>query len=233
MKVQIWSDFVCPFCYIGKRHLTQAIEELGIEVEIELMSYELDPHYVDQPDLDIHETLANKHGTTVQKSRESNEYSAKMAEEVGLVYNHDTMKYSNTFNAHKLFQRAKELNKGNEFAELLMHGFFTEGENLNDEKTLISFAKKVGINEKEVKDILQDDSYSLKVRQDEQWARTINAKGAPHFVINDKVSVSGAQGATVLKEAMEYVLSLEETPVEFGSSDGSGMICDDESCEVK
>ena len=233
MKVQIWSDFVCPFCYIGKRHLTQAIEALGIDVEVELMSYELDPHYVDQPELDIHETLANKHGTSVQKSRESNEYSAKMAEEVGLVYNHDTMKYSNTFKAHKVFQKAKEIGKGNEFAELLMHGFFTDGENLNDEPTLIRFAKVVGISEEDVKSILNDDSYSLKVRQDEQWARTINAKGAPHFVIDDKVSVSGAQGAKVLKEAMEYVLSLDLAPVEFGTSEGAGMICDDESCEVK
>ena len=232
MKIQIWSDFVCPFCYIGKRHLTQAIKELGVDVEIEIMSYELDPHYVDQPGLNIHETLANKYGSTVEKSRESNDYSAKMAEEVGLVYNHDTMKYSNTFKAHKLFQRAKELGKGKEFAEILMHGFFTDGAYLNDEATLIAFAAEVGISKGEVDEILKDDSYSLKVRQDEQWARTINAKGAPHFVIDDKVSVSGAQGVQVLKEAMQYVQGLQK-PVEFGSSDGSGMICDDESCEVK
>lgn len=233
MKIQIWSDFVCPFCYIGKRHLDKAIEELGIEAEIEVMSYELDPHYVDQSGLDIHETLANKYGTSVEEARKNNQYSAEMAKEVGLVYNHDTMKYSNTFKAHKVFQKAKEIGKGNEFAEILMHGFFTDGAHLNDDSTLIAFASQVGIPGKEVKEIIKDDGYSLKVRQDEQWASTINAKGAPHFVIDDKVSVSGAQGTEVLKQAIQHVISLKTPPVEFGSSDGAGMICDDESCEVK
>ena len=230
MKVQIWSDFVCPFCYVGKRHLTQAIKELGEDVEIEMMSYELDPHYEDQPGIDIHQTLADKYGSSYQKAKENNDYAAKMAEEVGLVYNHDTMKYSNTFKAHKVFQKAKEIGKGNEFAELLMHGFFTDGEYLNDEATLIRLAAEVGISKEDVKLVLEDESYSLKVRQDEQWARTINAKGAPHFVIDDKVSVSGAQGVKVLKEAMEYVKSLDK-PVEFGS--GTGMVCDDDSCAVE
>ena len=113
-----------------------------------------------------------------------------------------------------------------------MHGFFTDGEYLNDKETLIRLAAQVGISEEEVESVINDDNYSLKVRQDEQWARTINAKGAPHFVIDDKVSVSGAQGVQVLKEAMQYVKNLQK-PVEFGNVEGTGMVCDDESCAIK
>ncbi|CAM3723546.1 DsbA family oxidoreductase [Erysipelothrix urinaevulpis] len=232
MKVQIWSDFVCPFCYIGKRHLTQAINELGEDIEIEMMSYELDPHYVDQPGLDIHQTLANKYGSSYEEAKANNDYSAKMAAEVGLVYNHDTMKYSNTFKAHKLFQKSKEIGQGNEFAERVLKAFFTDGDYINDEKTLIRLAKEVGINEEEAHHVLNSDEYSLKVRQDEQWARTINAKGAPHFVIDDKVSVSGAQPVEVFKSAINHVKQLNETQ-ELMDQATAGMMCTDESCSVE
>lgn len=232
MKVQIWSDFVCPFCYIGKRHLMKAIEELGEDIEIEMMSYELDPYYEDQPGLDIHQTLANKYGSTYEEAKANNEYAAKMASEVGLVYNHDTMKYSNTLKAHKLFQKAKEMGKGDELAEIFMHGFFTEGEYLNDEATLIRLADKVGISKEEAIEVMNSDEYSLKVRQDEQWARTINAKGVPHFVIDDKVSVSGAQPIEVLKGAINHVKDLNKTQ-ELVDQASSGMMCTDDSCSVE
>lgn len=231
MKVQIWSDFVCPFCYIGKHQLEKAIKEMDEDVEIEIMSYELDPDYVDKPDLDIHEAMADKNNQPIEKTRETHRQVEEMAKDVGLTYNYETMKYSNTFKAHKVFQKAKEIGKGNIFSEILMESFFTNGLYLNDEETLIELADKVGISKDDVLKVLSSDEYSLKVRQDEQWARTIEAKGAPHFVIDDKVSVSGAQGSEVFKEAMEYVQSLRK-PKEFSSEMKTGMVCDDESCDV-
>lgn len=224
MKVQIWSDFVCPFCYIGKRHLEQAIKELGEDVEIEMMSYELDPHYIDQPGLGYHEMLAEKYGISYEEAKAKNEYAGKMAAEVGLNYNFDEMKYSNTFKAHKVFQLAKEKGIGNQVAEAFMQGFFTDGEYLNDDETLVRLGVKEGLIEEDIRRVLEDDSYSLKVRQDQQWARTINAKGVPHFVIDDKVSVSGAQPVTVFKQALSHVSLLNMTE--------EGAMCTDDGCEI-
>ena len=224
MKVQIWSDFVCPFCYIGKRHLEQAIKELGQEVEIEMMSYELDPNYVDQLGLGYHELLAQKYDISYEEAKAKNEYAGKMAAAVGLNYNFEKMKYSNTFKAHKVFQLAKEKGIGNEVAEAFMEGFFTNGAYLNDDATLVKLGVENGLNKEEILSVLKDDSYGLKVRQDQQWARSINAKGVPHFVIDDKVSVSGAQPVTVFKQALSHVALLNATD--------EGALCTDEGCEI-
>lgn len=226
MKVQIWSDFVCPFCYIGKKRLEQAIKELGKEdeVEIEMMSFELDPNYKDDLSMSYHEMMAAKYNMQYEEAKARNEYTGKMAAEVGLDYQFDKMKYSNTLKAHRVFQKAKELGIGNQVAEGLMEGFFTHGLYLNDDQKLIDWVKNYGLSEADARDALENEEYALKVRQDEHWARAINVKGAPHFVIDDKVSVSGAQPLEVLKGALSHV--------ELLNSMEDGMVCTDEGCEI-
>lgn len=227
MKVQVWSDFVCPFCYIGQRHLEAAIQEVDPSIEVEFMSYELDPNHVDQVGVSMAQMLANKYGMSLQEAEMNNQRVLGMAKQAGLNYDFDIMKHSNTFKAHKLFQYAKEIGKGNELSEILLDAYFTQGAYLNDEAQLIELAGKAGIEAAKAKEILASDEYGLKVRQDEQWAQSINVKGVPHFVIDDQVSLSGAQPVETFKQALLHVKTLN-----FNSS-SSDMMCEDGVCAIK
>lgn len=225
MKIQIWSDFVCPFCYIGKRHLEQALKESGRDdVEIEMMSYELDPDFVDQPGMSVDQMLANKYGMSLSEARSNNARVKEMAASAGLNYDFDAMKHSNTFKAHKVFQLAKIQGLGHEVSEKFLSGYFEKGAYLNDDEELVKLAVEAGMKEEDVRKALDSDEVGLKVRQDEQWSQMIGAKGVPHFVFDDKVSLSGAQPVETFKQALEYV---ENLPKE----ENVGM-CEDGVCKV-
>ena len=229
MKVQIWSDFVCPFCYIGKRHLEQAIKELGEDVEVEMMSYELDSDSNAKPGGKYFEIMADKFNQNTLQARNSHKPIIAMAKEVGLDFNFEIAQPSNTFKAHKLFQYAKEQGKGNEVAEVLLNAYFSKGVYLDDCDTLIDLVKEFNFDEKTIRLIIQGDEYGLKVRQDQNWAKTIGVKGVPHFVIDDQVFLSGAQPVETFKSALLHVKTLNFNKM----SETSGMMCEDGSCEIK
>lgn len=225
MKVQVWSDFVCPFCYVGKRHLEEAIKELGQDIEVEFMSFELDPQYRDNPDLNIHEMLAQKYNISVEEARLNNERVGAMAAQVGLNYDFDAMKYTNTFNAHKVFQYAKFKGLGNEYSEKLMDAYFSKGVYLNDLDALIELGVTVGLDAEGIKNAFESDEFGLSVRQDEQWAQMIGARGVPHFVIDDQVSLSGAQPVETFKSALQHVENIN-------AQKNEAMMCSDGMCTI-
>jgi len=226
MKVQVWSDFVCPFCYIGQRHLENAIKEVDPSIEIEFMSYELDPNHVDNLEVSMAQELANKYGMSLEEAHANNDRVKGMAEQAGLHYNFETMKHSNTFKAHKLFQFAKAQGKGNELSEILMDAYFSKGAYLNDESELIELASQAGIDKETAQSVLDNDDFGLKVRQDEQHAASLGVKGVPHFVIDDQVFLSGAQPVETFKQALMHVKTLN-----FNNA-SSDMLCEDGVCKV-
>ncbi|URQ77446.1 DsbA family oxidoreductase [Erysipelothrix rhusiopathiae] len=225
MKVQVWSDFVCPFCYVGKRHLEEAIKQLDKDIEVEFMSFELDQNYVDNPDLNIHEMLAQKYNISVDEARMNNERVGSMAQSVGLNYDFDVMKYTNTFKAHKVFQYAKLKGLGNEYSEMLMDAYFSKGVYLNDLDALIEMGASIGLDAEGIKYAFESDEYGLSVRQDEQWAQMIGARGVPHFVIDDQVSLSGAQPIETFKSAIQHVETLN-------AQKNDSMMCTDGVCTI-
>lgn len=227
MKVQIWSDFVCPFCYIGERHLVAAIKEVDPSIEVEYMSYELDSNYVDNLELSMDELLASKYGMSVAEAKANNDRITQMAKEAGLDYDFNIAKYSNTFNAHKVFQFAKTKGLGNELAEVFMDAYFTKGAYLNSADTLVELAAKVGLDEVSVRSVIESDDYGLKVRQDQQHAVSLGVKGVPHFVIDDQVFLSGAQPVETFKQALMHVKTLN-----FNNNTSSDMMCEDGVCKV-
>src|SRR5699024_4284346 len=190
MKIEVWSDFVCPFCYIGKRRLEHALDQFPHkdDVEIEYRSYELDPNAEKNPGKSIHELMAEKFGTDVEKAKQSNEQIGKQAAEVGLVYNFDTMKHTNTFDAHRVAQYAETTDRGNEITERLLKAYFTDSKFISD-----------------VAELLKTNAYAAQVRFDEKQAQEIGVQGVPFFVFNEKYAVSGAQPTEVFLEALEKV----------------------------
>ncbi|GAQ16596.1 redox-active disulfide protein 1 [Oceanobacillus picturae] len=238
MQIEIWSDFVCPFCYIGKRRLEKALEAFPHKGEVSVIykSYELDPNAEVNPDKTIHELLAGKYNMPVERAKQMNEDMGKQAKELGLQYNFDEMKHTNTFDAHRVAKYAAEQGKGKEMTERLLYAYFTESKLISDHTTLIDLASEIGLDQDEVTTLLKVDDYAIHVRADEEQARQIGVEGVPFFVFNEKYAVSGAQPPEVFTEVLETVWQEEkEKPVltSLNPKQSKTTYCTDEGCETE
>lgn len=208
MNIEIWSDVACPFCYIGKRHLEQALEQLpDLDVDITWKSFELDPNAPVNSDLDIYDSLAKKYGRDRNWAKQMNANMVNMASKAGLSFDMDSLIPTNTFNAHQLIHLAKEKGKQDEMKEALLSAYFTEGKHVGKPEVLIEIAKSIGINEQEVGKVLEDNSYSNKVVKDVEEAHSLGVQGVPFFYINGKYGLSGAQPVEVFVEALSKIAS--------------------------
>jgi predicted DsbA family dithiol-disulfide isomerase len=232
MKIEVWSDYVCPFCYIGKRRLEEALAQFpnNDQVEVEFKSFELDPNAPKKSDKNIHESLAQKYGMSVEQAKQANENVGKQASSVGLTYNFDNMKLTNTFDAHRLTKFAKTVGKDHELTEKILYGHFTESKYLGDYETLATIADSVGIN------VLHDkNAYANEVRIEEGIAKQYGISGVPYFVINQKYAISGAQPTETFLNALQKVWEEENPPkvLKDLSSDGTDdVICTDDHCVI-
>ena len=195
MKVEIWSDIMCPFCYIGKRRFENALKDFPhrSEIEIEWKSFLLNPAIRTDPGKNINQYLSETKGWSPEQAKQANNYVTKMAKEVGLNYNFNKAVVANTFDAHRLIQLAKANNKSDETEERLFRAYFIEGKNIADHDTLISLGSEVGLSRDEIKKMLNSDEYSDNVEKDVNDAHLIGVRGVPYFVFNDQYAVSGAQ----------------------------------------
>lgn len=207
MKIEIWSDFVCPFCYIGKRRLELALDkfEYKNEVKVVFRSFELDPNAKKEYSENIHELIAKKYSIPLEQAKASNNKLVNQAKELGLNYNFDDLQPTNTFDAHRLVHYAKSENKINELTERLLKAYFVDSLNLSDHEVLSKLALEVGLDVNKALSILKSDKYTSDVRADEELASNIGVTGVPFFVFNNKYAVSGAQPPELLLEVLEKV----------------------------
>ncbi|WP_100403234.1 DsbA family oxidoreductase [Bacillus sp. FJAT-42315] len=236
MKIEIWSDFVCPFCYIGKRRLEKALEQFPHKDEVEVVykSYELDPNAKQENEQQIHEALAAKYGTSIEQAKQMTENISRQAAEIGLPFNFDNMRSVNTFHAHRLAKYAKDQGKEKEMVERLLKAYFTDSMNVNDQTILVELAKEVGLHEESVQALLVSDRFSEEVRADENLARKLGVQGVPFFVINEKYAISGAQPPEAFLSALQKVWEEENaSPVLTDlSTKTTGSTCTDEGCDI-
>ncbi len=205
MKVEIWSDVMCPFCYIGKRKFEKALSEFeGKEaVEIEWKSFQLNPDQETDPTKNINQYLSEIKGWSLEQAKEMNHRVSAMAKEVGLNYNLDKAVVANSFDAHRLIQLAKRKNLGDQMEEALFKAYFIDGKNTADHATLIALAGEAGIDETEAKAILDSGIFADEVEADIELAGQIGVRGVPFFVFDRKYAVSGAQPPEVFLETMK------------------------------
>lgn len=214
MKVEIWSDVVCPFCYIGKRHFEQALKQFpqASKVEIIWRSYQLDPDTKTDPTKSVYESLAEKKGWTVDYAKQVSTQVVQMAKNAGLDYHFDKAITANTFKAHRLAHLAKQHNLGDAAEERLFKAYFINGENIDDETTLLKIAEEIGLDKQNAGSVLQSDTYAEDVLADIEMAGRIGVRGVPFFVIDRKYAVSGAQPVEVFTGALQK--AWEELPPE-------------------
>ena len=206
MKVEVWSDIMCPFCYIGKRHYESALDrfEGKNNVEIEWHSFQLDPTIPKNISSkeNVYQYLADKKGISYEQSAKMHDRVIEMAKNAGLDYRFDKAIVANSFDAHRLIQLAKTKGLGDAAEEKLFRAYFTEGKDFGDHATLVSIGKEIGLNEEEVKSALVSEAYAEKVEQDIQEAAEIGVQGVPFFVFDRKYAVSGAQPPEYFLQAL-------------------------------
>lgn len=213
MKVEIWSDVVCPFCYIGKRKFEKALEGFNAKdkVEIEWKSFQLDPDMEYKEGQSVHEYLGKRKGGTTADGKRMNDGMAAIAKEVGLDYNFDKAIVNNTLDAHRLLHFAKEQGLQNELKERLFKAYYTEGQNIGDTDTLVQLASEIGLNAEKARQVLESGAYEEAVRNDQYYAYQVGVQGVPFFVFNNKYAVSGAQPPEVFTQVLDKVWD-EEKP---------------------
>jgi predicted DsbA family dithiol-disulfide isomerase len=205
MKVEIWSDVMCPFCYIGKRRFENALQKFAHKDEIEVIwkSYQLDPSIKTESGKNINQYLAERKGWTLDYARQMNAHVTNMAKEVGLHYDFDKAVVANSFDAHRFSHLAAKYGLGDAAEERLFKAYFTEGKNIADHNTLVQLGLEIGIDASVIKQTLATDVYTYEVLHDINEAEALGLRGVPFFVMNRKFGVSGAQPEEVFLKTLE------------------------------
>lgn len=205
MKVEIWSDVMCPFCYLGKHKFENALNQLAEKehIEVEWKSFQLQPDLKTDTSISIDEYLAREKGFPIERARQMNHQLARSGKELGLEYNFDKAVVANTFKAHNLLHFSKEQGKQNETEEKLFEAFFSAGKNIDDIPTLLEIGKDIGLRTDGLKEVLENEAYADKIHEDIYEAQQIGVRGVPFFVFDRKYGVSGAQETSVFLQTLE------------------------------
>ena len=204
MVIDIWSDMVCPFCYIGKRRLEKALSlfDGADEVSLRFRSFQLDPGGESYEGRDLHAVLAEKYGLSYDQARRMNLSLARQAKDDGLDYYMDSAIPARTLDAHRLCHWAAEQGRQDDMEERIMKAYFTDSLNIADRAVLARLAGEIGLDEQAALDVLSSSRYAGEVRQDQEEAAALGIQGVPHVIIDGRWQVSGAQPAEVFLQSL-------------------------------
>jgi predicted DsbA family dithiol-disulfide isomerase len=235
VRVEIWSDIACPWCYVGKRRFEEALGRFPHreDVEVEYKSFELDPARAASGDRrDYADRLAAKYGMDRGRAEQMLDQMTQTAATVGLDFRFDRAVPANTFEAHQLLHLAAAHSRQAELTERLLHAYFTDGADVADREVLRRLAEECGLPGSEVDQALADQRYAPAVRADEAEAGSLGISGVPFFVVDRKYGVSGAQPAEQLLSVLERAWS-ERVPLTVSGQPGGGdAACGPDGCAI-
>ncbi|WP_173912172.1 DsbA family oxidoreductase [Acinetobacter sp. Marseille-Q1618] len=230
MRVDIWSDVVCPFCYIGKKRLEHVANDAGIDLDIIWHSFELDPDAPIKHDSSNTERLAKKYGRTIEQTVETQKNIAEIAASEGIEFNWEKANSGNTFNAHRIIHLAQSKGLGNEAEEAFFHAYMTEGLAIGEREIIEDIASRIGLDHNEVDYVLDSEEFADFVRHDEKIAHEqLKVTGVPFFVFDQRLALSGAQPPEVFLQVLQQALS---TAPKQEIENAQGAVCNDDSCEI-
>src|SRR4051812_39267501 len=230
MQIEVWSDVVCPWCYIGKRRLETALEQFphADQVEVLWRSFQLEPAVPEGTTFPILPAAAEKHGRSVEEMRPLQEHVEQLAAEEGLQYDLANGVRGNTLLAHELLHLAAEHQLGGEMKEGLLDAYFEEGRSVFPVDGLAPLAVEVGLDESEVREVLADRRYVAAVGQDAATAQALGATGVPFFVVDRRYAAAGAQPAELLLQILERAWADAHPLITVPDADG----CEGDTCAV-
>jgi predicted DsbA family dithiol-disulfide isomerase len=233
LRVDIWSDIACPWCYVGKRRLEQALDRFPHRAETEIVwrAFELDPSAprIRDTSQSYAERLARKYGTQPREAQTMIDRMVDTAAKDGLDFRFDHIRPGNTFDAHRLLHLAHDRGVQDAVKERFLRAYLTEGQPIGDRDVLATLAREAGLDEPEVRAVLDGDRYATEVRKDEALAKDLGITGVPFFVLADRLGVSGAQPAEALLGALERAWS-ELRPTQLENF-AEGATCGPDGCD--
>ena len=229
MKIEIWSDIVCPFCYIGKRNFEKALQEFSQndKIEVNWHSFQLDPNMKTDLTKNHYEYLSEVKGFPMAQIMQMHENLIQSGKNAGIDFNFDDVKVSNSFKSQMLVQLAKEKGKATEMEELLFEAYFKSGKDIDDVEVLSEIGNKIGFSNEEIQNAVNSEQLSDLVNNDISEASNLGIRGVPFFVFNQKYAISGAQPTHLFSEVLEKSWS------EFSESNSELKIIEEgDSCDV-
>ncbi|MBR2180010.1 MAG: DsbA family oxidoreductase [Selenomonadaceae bacterium] len=227
MKIEIWSDYACPFCYIGEKRLEKALAEVDNgDIDIEFKSFELDPTASNEVVSNTIDRFAIKYGMSKEDAAHRIEQISMMGRREGIDFKYSSTRYTNTFDSLRLTKLAQE-HGHNEIITKLFDAYFTKNLELSNHHVLKKIAVECGLDENEVDVLLNSDKYAAEVRNDEREAAMLGINGVPYFVIGGKYGLSGAQPVEVLKQAITEAMTNE------ADETFNGMTCGPNGCHFE
>ena len=232
MRIDVWSDFVCPFCHLGRRQLQLALEQFehADEVDVIWHSFQLDRNAPDVVEGSNVERVAQKYGVSVEQMEQTHRAMAEAAAEVGLDFRWDKTVSGNSYAAHRLHHYARSVGGEDEFLDRLMRGWYSEGASIGDHDTLVRLATEAGLDEAAVRAVLDSDDFGQEVRTDLALAGQIGITSVPTFVLDQKYGVSGAQGVDALLKAVSYAWEDQGNRPEPAAGGCGGGCCGGGGC---
>ena len=232
MKVEIWSDVVCPWCAIGRARFEKALEDFEHRDEVELRwrSFELDPTAPREREGSPAQHLADKYGVTPEQAQDMHDQMTATAAQDGLDFHFQRARSGNTLDAHRLIHLGADRGVQDAVKERFLRAYFTEGERIGDPETLVRLGAEAGLDADEARAVLASGRYTAEVRADEHRAQAYGITGVPFYVIDERYGVSGAQPPEALLEVLETAWN-ESRPM-LTPAGGQGEACADGSCAV-
>lgn len=231
--IQIWSDFACPFCWIGEKRLQDAIKELGVENEVKITyrAFELNPNAPIKSAGTTHELLSKKYGISEAEAKSRIEAIEKAGKDIHLDLKFSSVKHTNTFDAHRLMKFAEDNYEQSIVDALnfsLFFAYFTKNENLADRKLLLSLAEDAGLDATQANEVLNSDLFANDVRYDEREASERGIRGVPYLVFDGEFAIPGAVSTEDFKKALRDMLGkVKEKPEGFKAAS-----CDENGCKI-
>mgnify|MGYP000973831056 CR=1 FL=1 len=221
IKVEIWSDFSCPFCYIGKTRLEKVLSEFKHKDDIQLVyrSYQLNPKAPMVNPLNAYETFAKLKEVTPQEAKAMFQNTVNSAKKIGLNFDYDKMQMTSTYHAHRLAKYARTLKLEKELSNKLFSAYFEEGKNIADKDTLIDISKSLGMDEIKVAEVIDSRLYEKEVSLEVNEATSLGIEGVPFFIFNRDFAVHGAQSEETFKHALNKAYKDRLIPEDMSDED--------------
>jgi len=230
LKLEVWSDIACPWCYVGKRRLESALKLFPHASDVELVwrAFELDPGAPAERKRDVShvEFIARKYGMPVAQAQKSTDHLLQLARAEGLSFDFVNIRSGNTFDAHRLLHLGHERGVQDRVKERMMKAYFEQAELMSDRGTLVRLAAEAGLDAGEATDVLAGDTYAKAVRADEAQARELGITGVPCFVFDRRFAVSGAQSTEVILSALQQAWTERAPQAELAE----GAMCGPDGC---
>lgn len=209
VKIEIWSDVVCPFCYLGKKKIERAIDKLNAADQVEVIwhSFQLDPNFPANTSVPSIQNLSERKGYPLEQVKDMCASLAQDGADYQIDFNFGQALSFNTRDAHRLIQWAKSVNKSSQVKEAFMKAYFSEGIDLSKQQNLLDIVEQVGLDRQKAQVILESDAFVQEVEQDIVRSQQLGIQGVPFFLVNDKQEISGAQADNVFEQVIKDALA--------------------------